>query len=419
MSPETIEIEKEAKQDSGATAPGLAQKQTAGPLARPKTMLVLAAGLAVVALVSVLVWLYYRNRVTTDDAQVDAHLFPIASKIDGSVAEVPVTDNQRVKKGDILVRLDPRDLQARVDQARSGLALAEGQAQAASVSVPLTTATTLTDISAAEAEVERARLTYSQASTADLSYAQANVEKSQATAERAHADLERMRPLAAKAEISALQLDSYVAAARVEDSELKADQEKLAQARRNADIARAALAASEARLRQAQANRKQVNVRAADAAAARAAIARAKANLEEAELQLSYTAIVAPADGVVTRRSVTRGQIVQEGQGLMVIVPLHEIYVTANFKETQLADVRPGQRAEVRVDTYGKTFRGHVDSISSATGAMMSLLPPENATGNFVKVVQRIPVKIVLDDMGPDSPVLRPGMNVDATIFTY
>jgi membrane fusion protein (multidrug efflux system) len=418
MSPETAEIEKQPKEESGGTATTPAQERRAAPISRSKMKYWLLAAAAVVALVAVLTWLYYRNRVTTDDAQVDAHLAPVASKIYGSVAEVLVNDNQRVKKGDVLVRIDPRDLQARVNQASSALGLAQGQAQAANVTVPLTTETTSTDISAAEADLERARLAYSQASTADLSYAQANVEKEQATAQRARADLERMRPLASKAEISALQLDSYVAAAQVAESELKASQQKLAQAQKSADIARASLAAAEARLRLAQANRKQVNVRAADAAAAHAAIAQAKANLEEAELQLSYTTIVAPVDGVVTRRSVTRGQIVQAGQGLMVIVPLHEVYVTANFKETQLADVHPGQRAEVYVDTYGKTFRGHVDSISGATGALMSLLPPENATGNFVKVVQRIPVKIVLDGVGPDSPVLRPGMNVDATIFT-
>jgi membrane fusion protein, multidrug efflux system len=215
-----------------------------------------------------------------------------------------------------------------------------------------------------------------------------------------------------------LQLDSYLAAARVAESELKADEEKLAQAQKNAEITRAALAAAEARLAEAHANAKQVGVQSASLSAAQAAIAQAEANLAAAELQLSYTVIVAPVDGVVTRRSVERGQIVQAGQGLMVVVPLQDVYVTANFKETQLARVRPGQRAEIKADTDGSTFAAHVDSLSGASGAMMSLMPPENATGNFVKVVQRIPVKIVFDRGAPDSTVLRPGMNVEATIFT-
>jgi membrane fusion protein (multidrug efflux system) len=166
------------------------------------------------------------------------------------------------------------------------------------------------------------------------------------------------------------------------------------------------------------ANRKQVSIREADAASAVAAVAQAQANLEAAELQLSYTTIVAPIDGVVTKKSVEPGQIVQPGQGLLVLIPLHDIWVTANFKETQLAKVRPGQKAEVKVDMYGKTFTGHVDSVAGATGARLSLLPPENATGNFVKVVQRIPVKIVLDPIPPEKAVLRPGMNVEATITT-
>jgi len=251
------------------------------------------------------------------------------------------------------------------------------------------------------------------------------VEKSQANYDRAKADLARMEPLAAKVEISQLQFDGFVAAARVAQSELKADQEKLAQAEKSAEIAQAALRAAEARVAQARAgvaqakaNFKQVNIRTADASAAAANVAAARANLEAAELQLGYTTIVAPVTGVVTRKSVEVGQIAQPGQGLLVVVPLEEVWVTANFKETQLAKMRPGQKAEVKVDTYGKTFTGRLDSIAGTTGARLSLLPPENATGNFVKVVQRIPVKIMLDRIPPEKAILRPGMNVDATILT-
>lgn len=165
-----------------------------------------------------------------------------------------------------------------------------------------------------------------------------------------------------------------------------------------------------------QANRREVPIRASDVGTASATVAEARANLETAELMLSYTTVTASIDGVVTRKSVETGQIVQPGQGLMAIIPLQDTWVTANFKETQLADVRPGLRAEIRVDMYGKSVGGRVDSIAGATGSRLSLLPPENATGNFVKVVQRIPVKILVDHQ--TDLILRPGMNVDVTIFT-
>jgi membrane fusion protein (multidrug efflux system) len=227
-----------------------------------------------------------------------------------------------------------------------------------------------------------------------------------------------------KAEISRLQYDSYVAAARVADANLRAAQDRLASAEQQAANARANVAAAQAKVAQAeagvrasQATQGQVKVTAAQAQSAAANVQAAQAALNAAELQLSYCTIAAPIDGVVTRKSVEVGQMVQPGQGLMTIIPLHDVWVTANFKETQLKSVRPGQPADVKVDMYGTTIRGRVDSIAGATGARLSLLPPENATGNFVKVVQRIPVKIVFDSL-PKNVVLRPGMNVDVTIYT-
>jgi len=335
-----------------------------------------------------------------------------------------------VKAGQVLVRIDPRDYQARADQARAALMLAEAQAKAAQIGVPWTREVTQSgdsnasaQVASSEADYARAKLAYEQATSADLAYARANVTKRQASYELAKADLERMKPLVAKAEISQQQFDSFVAAARVAESELKAEQEHLAQAEKNVEINKASLLAAQARIEQARAgllqaraNFKQVPIRAADAASASANVAAARANQEAAELQLSYTTIVAPIDGVVTHKSVEVGQVVGPGQGLLVLVPLDDIWVTANFKETQLAKVRAGQKAEVKVDMYGRAFAGHVHSIAGATGSRLSLLPPENATGNFVKVVQRIPVKIVLDPIPPQKATLRPGMNVDATI---
>ncbi len=334
---------------------------------------------------------YFHNRESTDDAQVDGHITPVASKIYGRVAEVLVQDNEQVKAGQVLVKIDPRDYQASLDQAKAALALAESEAQSAGVDVPRTrenvasgTSSADAQLAGAEADMARAEATHDQARTADLAWARANVDKSRANAQLAQADLARYSPLLAKGEISKQQYDAAKANADATASALKADQEKLAQAERSVDITRAQLNAAKARIDQAHATVSsahaevmQVKMRSADAQAKLAKVQQARAALEAAQLNL-----------------------------------------TANFKETQLKNMKPGQKAEVNVDTYGKTFPGHVDSIAGATGAVLSLLPPENATGNYVKVVQRIPVKIVLDPIPPEKAILRPGMNVDATVVT-
>lgn len=387
---------------------------------------------AVVVAAGIFSWLAYSSgRETTDDAQVDGHIVPVASKIYGDVIEVLVKDNQSVKAGDVIVRIDPRDYQSKVDQAKAALALAESRLPASSISVPLTRDTTRSmatssaaQLAAAEAELARAKLAYELAATSDIAAARAAVEAREASSERAQADLSRMKPLAAKAEISKQQLDAYEAAARVAASDLKAAQEKLSSAIKDAEIKKAAIVVVQAQVERARAemdasnaNLRKVDISASDVVSTKAAIAQAKTNLEAAELQLSYTTVKASEEGVITKKSVEVGQIVQPGQSMMTIVPLHKVWVTANFKETQLADVKPGQRAEIDVDMYDKTIMGKVDSIAGATGTRLSLLPPENATGNFVKVVQRIPVKIVLDQT-TDAELLRPGMNVVATIIT-
>ncbi|HTS62704.1 MAG TPA: HlyD family secretion protein [Candidatus Acidoferrales bacterium] len=398
-----------------------------GPRTRIVVILVL---LAIVAAAAYTMYLHYRDRVSSDDANVDGHVTAVAPKVSGNVVEVAVQDNQAVKAGQVLVRIDARDYQAKVDMARAALLQAESLLASARTAVPWVNDTTQSSNSLASAqlesalaEVERARAAYEQASTADLAYAEANIRSKQASNDRAQADLERMKPLLDKAEISRQQYDAYLAAARVAESDMRASQEKLASAQKEAAIRKAALDAAQTHVAQARAqvetsvaNRKQVDIRKADVSGATAAVGAARARLEAAELDLSYTTITAPLDGVVTRKSVEMGQFVQPGQGLMAIIPLHDTWVTANFKETQLANVRPGQKAEIHVDMYGESVTGHVDSIAGATGSRMSLLPPENATGNFVKVVQRIPVKILVDQA--DGLILRPGMNVDVTIFT-
>ena len=386
----------------------------------------------IILAIGVYAWMdYYSNRVSTDDAQVDGHIIPVASKIYGNVAEVLVDDNQKVRGDQVIIRIDPRDYQAKVDQAKAALMLAESQASAAGMGVSLTRETTASGTSnseavlaAAQAEYERAKLAYELASTSDLAAAQAAVAARLADNEKAQADLVRMKPLAEKAEISKQQYDAYQATARVAESELRVTRERLSSTAKDAEIKRSAMIVAKARVEQAmadlqesKANLKKTDISAATAASAAAAVSQARANLREAELQLSYTTIRAPEDGLITRKTVEVGQVVQPGQGLLMIVPLHKVWITANFKETQLSEVRPGQKAEIEVDMYDKKIAGIVDSIAGATGARLSLLPPENATGNYVKVVQRIPVKILVDSNSSDI-ILRPGMNVVATIFT-
>jgi membrane fusion protein (multidrug efflux system) len=431
----SVEIDVGLENAANVKVPhGETQKLDLGPdslvSSKLRQRLILGGVILLAALLGL--YLYFHNRESTDDAQVDGHITPIAAKIYGRVAKVEVNDNQAVEAGQTLVQLDPADYQAALDQAKAALALAEGEARSAGVDVPRTSEDTASGTSSAQAQLAgaqadlmRAQATYEQSQTADLAYAQANIEKSRANAQLAKADLARYLPLMEKGEISKQQYDAAKANADATASALNADEQKLVQAQRNVEISHAQLEASKARVLQAQAgiasahaDVKRVAMRSADAQAKLAKVDQARAQVEAAQLNLSYCSVVAPIDGVVTHKQVEDGQIVQQGQGLMVIVPLQDVWVTANFKETQLRKMRPGQKAYVEVDTYGKTFPGHVDSIAGATGAVVSLLPPENATGNFVKVVQRIPVKIVLDPIPANEAVLRPGMNVDATVIT-
>jgi membrane fusion protein (multidrug efflux system) len=433
----TLELEEEkssqweiSEQQPQDAKPARKPAESPKPKGKLKAF-VIAGGILAIVAGATGAELHFQNRISTDDAQVDAHNAPIAPKISGNIVEILVDDNQLVKAGQVLARIDPRDYQAKVDQANAALAVAESQSVGAHAGVPLADGSTASAVAAAEsqlaaarADYARAKADYERASTSELAYAQADVESKRATKDRALADLARMQPLVVKDEISKLQYDSYQATARVAESDLRASQENLVNAQKKAESGEASMLTAEARakvaladLDQARVNRRQVDISSAQAGSATANIQQARANLEAAQLQLSYARIVAPIDGLATKKTIQLGQIVEAGQTLLTIVPLKHVWVTANFKETQLAQVRPGQRAEVKVDMYGRSFEGQVDSIAGASGAALSLLPPENATGNYVKVVQRIPVKILLKD-APAGFVFRPGMNVDATIFT-
>ncbi|MGH9592527.1 MAG: HlyD family secretion protein, partial [Bryobacteraceae bacterium] len=367
------EMENEVSPETQAKPPAAAVAQTPPKPGRWSSPLfrgvVFTGGIILVAAIALLYW-YTSGRVSTDDAEVDGHLNPVAAKVSGNVLEVLVNDNQSVKAGQILVRIDPRDAQAHVDQERAALNLAQAQANAANVDVPMTAEMTQggasgasADLLAAFADQASAKQTYEMATTSDLAYANANIAKQQATFDKAQSDVERMKPLAAKAEISQQEFDGYVAKSREAQGDLDAAKQKLAQAQQNVAVTKAKLDSATARVAQAQAgnvqahaNLKQVNVQAANAAAAVAAVQKARANLAAAQLELDYTTVVAPVDGVVTHKSVEVGQIVAPGQGLLIVIPLADVWVTADFKETQLEKMHPGQKAEVHVDTYGLTF---------------------------------------------------------------
>src|SRR5271156_5786796 len=390
-------------------------------------------GAFVVLLILILGALYYfSGRVTTDDAQVDAHITAVAPQVPGYAVQVFINDNTPVQEGDLLVQVDPRTYQAEVDQAKANLDFAEAQANSAKLQIGLTRQTTThgTDGAAAQKNSDAADYAISQAqlkqaATANLLVAQANVVANKATNERAQSDLKRYTPLLSTDDVSKFQYDAVEATARVAISDLEAAEQQLSAAQQAVTIARANTQSSQARLSRSQsqfmqtkAQEQQVPIAEASYKSALAAVERAKAALQQAELNLAYTHITAPITGQVTQKSVDLGQYVSPGQLLFTIVPLDQVYVTANFKETQLAHVAPGQRARLRIDTYSQEFEGVGDSFAGPAGSRRASLPPQNATGNFIKVVQRIPVKILVKPNKNPNLVLRPGMNVEATIYT-
>lgn len=374
---------------------------------------------------------FFAGRVTTDDAQVDCHITAVAPQVPGYVINLYFNDNMPVKEGDLLLQIDPRTYQAEVDQAKAALDVAEAQANSVKMQIGLVRETTAHSTSGATAQKDSDAADYAmsqaqleQSATANLQLAQANVAAKTATNVRAQSDLARYSPLLTTGDVSKFQFDAVDAEARVAKSELDAAQQQLSAAQQAVDIARANTRSAQARLSRSQsqfletkARERQVPITEATYKSAVAAVERAKAELQRAQLNLAYTHIIAPITGQITQRSVDLGQYVSPGQLLFTIVPLSQIFVTANFKETQLAKVRPGQRARLRVDTYSDDFEGIVDSIAGATGSRQALLPPQNATGNFIKVVQRIPVKILVKPSSNPQLVLRPGMNVEATIY--
>jgi membrane fusion protein (multidrug efflux system) len=382
------------------------------PAAKPIVFLVAIVALLLVG------WFWWESRhwESTDDAQIDGHIYPISARVSGHVIKVNYDDGQLVHKGDVLVQLDPTDYQVLLERAQADYADAQASSQAAEYGVPISQIGSLSQIRSAAADLENAQAGLS-ASQKQVEAAQAQVVEAQANATKLNADVERYQQLLGKHEISQQQFDQAIASAAGANATVAARQAGLRAAQAQVQQAQSRITQANAELRNAQVTPKQVAATQAKAKSAGAQVLRNKAALDQAQLNLQYTTIVAPVDGIVGRRSVQVGQNVQTGQDLMSIVPLREIWVTANFKETQLQHMQPGQQVKVKVDTYGgRTWKAHVSSIGGATGAKYSLLPPENATGNYVKVVQRIPVRIDFDNANsPDfnkDGALRQGMSV-------
>ena len=421
---------------------------------RPAFLVVAIIVVLVVAVFGIRYWLYARAHESTDDAFVDGHIVEVSPKVSGYVAKIYVVDNQNVNAGDLLLELDPRDFETKLAQAKAALNAGVAQRKQAETQVTLTRSTTRANVQQASAGVQQARSGVAGAragaaseesrtnqagaavrtAQANMQQAGAQVSAAEAEAARANADVLRYQALFQKDEVSRQRLDEAIAAARTANAQVDAAREKVAAAQAQINEARAAESAqadtakrgqtqvtgAQAQVNEALGRLAQANTAPQQVAVSQAQVSSASANLEqlqaavdEAELELSYTKIYAPESGRVTRKSVEVGALLQIGQPLMAVVP-GDVWVTANFKESQVGRITPGQPVELNIDAYpNRTFQGHVDSIQAGTGARFSLIPPENATGNYVKVVQRVPVKIVFEPNQIDAQhLLAPGMSV-------
>jgi len=409
------EKESRAAQSAGSSrSDSLAARGTTARNKRRTRLYLIGGGLALL-LAGLLLWRYLSSYESTDDAQVDVHLYPVSARISGYVVKVNVDDNQFVTKGTVLVEIDPRDYQVAVAQAEASLANAEATAKSLNITVPITSVSTESQISATASDVENAKAGVL-AAQKQLTAAHAQVEQAEASDVKLQDDVQRYKLLVDKREIADQIYDQAVSAAKASTASIVALKANEAAAEEGVRQAEARLAAAIANWRSAQTGPQQVSSTRARAQAAIADVEQKRALLEQAKLNLQYSKVVAPVSDEVNK-TVVVDLNVQPGQQLLTVVPLDEIWITANFKETQLRRMKVGQTVNVKVDSNGRTYKGHVDSVAGATGPLFSLLPPENATGNYVKIVQRIPVKITLDPGENKDRQLRPGMNVEPKVY--
>lgn len=363
----------------------------------------------------VFLWHYFGTYESTDDAQADVHLYPVSARISGYVVRVNVGDNQWVQQGTVLVEIDPTDYEVAVAQARANLANAEATAQSLNITVPIASVNTSSQLKFTASDIENTKAGVI-AAERQLTAAHAQLEQAEANDVRAQADLQRYKLLVDKQEVAKQIYDQALATAKSSTAAVAAARASESAAQQFVQQARSREVQAVANNQSAKTGPQQVSSTRARVRAAIADVEQKRALLEQAELNLQYTKIVAPVTGEVNK-TVVVGLNVQAGQQLLTVVPLDEVWVTANFKETQLKHMRVGQRAKIHVDSSGRTLKGRVDSIAGATGPLFSLLPPENATGNYVKIVQRIPVKIVLEPGENRDRQLRPGMNVVPDVY--
>jgi membrane fusion protein, multidrug efflux system len=382
---------------------------------RSRKRWIIFGGVVVVLVGSIFLWHYFSGFETTDDAQIDVHLYPVSARIPGYVQAVYVGDNQYVQQGATLVQIDPTDYQVAVAKAQANLEIAEASARALNIDVPISSVDTASQLKFTSSDIEDAKAAIA-ASERQVAAARARIQEARAQKVKAQDDVQRYHLLLTKDEVPKQTYDYAVAAAQTDSAAVVAAKADEATALENVEQARSRLAETMARHEAAEAGPQRVASTRARALAALADVGEKRAELERAKLNLDYTKILAPVSGEVTKK-VVEGLNVDPGEQLLTVVPLGQVWITANFKETQLRHMRPGQRVEITCDSNGRTYQGHVDSIAGATGPVFSLLPPENATGNYVKIVQRIPVKIVLDPGENRDHQLRPGMNVEVKVF--
>ena len=376
----------------------------------------LAIGIIVLLVVGIFVIRYVASYESTDDAQVDGHVNSISARITGHVTKLNVDDNQYVQAGTVLVEIDPTDYQVAYDRAKADYEDARAAAEAAGVNVPVTDVNTTSQVSVSQADVTSARAGI-QVAQQQFEAAKAQLQEAEANDVKAQNDLGRYKQLVDKQEISQQQYDQALASAKASTAAVEAARASADAAQQQVTQAQGKLAQAEANWRYANTAPKQMQITRARATSAVAQAQQKKADLDQAQLNLQYTKIIAPVNGIVSNRTVEVGQNVSPGQELMKVIPLDDVWITANYKETQLRHMKVGQTVDIDVDSNGRTYHGKVNSIAGASGARFSLLPPENATGNYVKVVQRIPVKIVLDPGSNNDHQLRPGMSVEPQVW--
>ena len=416
--PQTPSPQPQSSQSQSPPDSEARYQRRAAFLGNPRTKLgLILTGLVILVAVFFL-WRYLASYESTDDAQIDGHVNAVSARISGHVIKLNVQDNQYVEKETVLVEIDPADYEVAVAQARGEYEDAAAQASAAAINIPINNVSTSSQVSGAQAGVYGAQAGIAMARQ-QFEAAKSQVAEAEANNTKAQNDLARYKMLIDKEEISQQQYDQAVASAQAAAATLQA-------AHASADSFSAQIKQAQSKLEQANADLRTAGNRTetmrfihARAESAQAIANQKKAALDQALLNLQYTKITAPVSGAVSNRTVEVGQNVQPGQVMMMIIPLDEanLWVTANFKETQLKNVRQGQAAEIEVDATGRTYKGHVDSIAGASGDRFSLLPAENATGNYVKVVQRIPVKIVFDNGEIKQHELRPGMSVEPKVW--